>query len=56
MSRDVVVATTEEETGGVSKDNDDNNKDGHDNANDEADNAAIAAEGEDDERRSHQSI
>ena len=52
------MATTEEETVGVSNDDNDNDndKDGHDNANDKADNAAIAAEGEDDEHRCHQSI
>ena len=53
-SRDVVVATTEEETAGVSNDYD-NDEDGHDDADDKADNAAIAAEGEDNERRCHQS-
>jgi len=56
MSRAVVVATMEEETAGVSNDNDDNNEDGHDDANDEAKNAAVTAEGEDDEHRHHQSI
>ena len=55
-SRDIVVAMTEEEMAGVSKDDNANNKDGHDDANDEADDAAVAAEGEDDERRCHQSI
>jgi hypothetical protein len=50
------VATTEEETAGVSNIDDDNNEDGHDNAIFEANNAAIAAEGEDDERHRHQSI
>jgi len=55
-SCDVVVATTEKETGGVSDNENDNNEDGHDHANDKADNAAVAAEGEDDERRCHQSI
>ena len=47
-----MVATTEEEMAGVSKDDDGNNEDGHDNAND----AAVAAEGVDDERCHHQSI
>ncbi len=56
MSHDVVMATTEEETVGVSNDVNDNDKDRHDNANDKADNAAIAAEGEDNEHRCHQSI
>ena len=51
-----MVVTTEKETGGVSDNENDNNKDGHDHANDKADNAAVAAEGEDDERRCHQSI
>ncbi len=50
-----MVATTEEETAGVSNDYD-NDEDGHDDADDKADNAAIAAEGEDNERRCHQSI
>ena len=43
MSRDVVVAMTEEELAGVSNDDGDNDEDGHDDAGDKADNAAIAA-------------
>ena len=46
----------EEETAGVSNDGDDNNEDGHDDADDEANDTAVAAEGEDDEHRRHQSI
>jgi hypothetical protein len=51
-----MVATTEEETVGVSNDDDNNDKDRHDDANDKANDAAIAAEGEDNERCHHQSI
>jgi hypothetical protein len=50
------MATTEEEMVGVSIDDNHNDKDGHDDADDKANNAAIAAEGEDNERRRHQSI
>jgi len=38
----------EEETAGVSNDDDNNDEDGHDNVNDEANDAAVAAEREDD--------
>jgi len=51
-----VVATTEKEMAGVSNDDNANDEDGHDDANDEADDTAITAEGEDNERRCHQSI
>ena len=55
-SRDVVVATTEEETAGVSNDDDNNDEDGHDDADDEADDATVTAKGEDDKCLLHQSI
>jgi len=51
-----VVATTEEETVGVSNDKDDKDKDGHDNADDKANEAAVAVEWGDNECRRHQSI
>ena len=56
MSSDVVVATTEEETAGLSNNDGDNDEDGHADTDDKADYATVAAEGEDDERCRHQSI
>ena len=51
-----MVATTEEETAGVSNEDGDNDKDGHNDTDDEADDAPVAAEEEDNECRCHQSI
>jgi hypothetical protein len=58
MSRDVVVAKTDEDAAGASDDDDDNSYDEHDDDDDddEDDDAAIAADVEDDNRHHHQPI
>ena len=58
MSRDVVVAKTDEDAAGASDNDDDNSDDEHDDNDDddEDDNAAVAADVEDDNRHHHQPI
>ena len=58
MSRDVVVAKTDEDAAGASDDDDDNSDDEHDDDDDddEDDDAAVAADVEDGNRHHHQPI
>ena len=58
MSRDVVVAKTDEDAAGASDDDDDNSDDEHNDNDDddEDDNAAVTADVEDDNRHHHQPI